>query len=495
MVAIIASGNVIGVNQTLQLMGFDPDRAQLIAALVFGAVAAAAGTLASGRQRVPAILGLLTAAALFGQTFVTETSAALSSSGAAGSFDATGWLLTLLTLVAAGLVCGWAGAALAADLRPPLAGTIGALAAAVRGLRIEGRALSRLAVLVLAALVVATATPTFGAMVNFSPDSLMLRGAPPQVGLTGPAVVPPAASPGATAAPDAGAPTFPPTTTGGFASNARPWLAWLPSGSGKVVQTYLPAPWTGGTSSRIEVDVYTPPGYAHSGDRRYPSLYEFPWAYRWWDGGAHVATALDSLIDSGAMPAAIVVFVDSGGGPYPDTECANTADGRQWFDTFAGGTLVRWVDAHYRTMADPSARAIMGMSVGGYCAATLVVRHPDVFQTAISFSGYYQAGLFGTTAARLFDNNPALLAAASPDVVAGRLPPSERASVGFILVAQPSQPLYGPQATAFAQALSVDGYPYVAIAAVQPHGWGQVRAHLAEALTDWARRLAGTGVV
>ena len=152
-------------------------------------------------------------------------------------------------------------------------------------------------VAVVATLLVAT-VPAFGNMVNYSPDALMLHGGPPHVGL------------------------------GGFASTVDvgwgPWLAWLPSGNGNVDTTNVPAPWIG-TPTTAELSIYTPPGYDPTKSRRYPTLYEAPTPFGFWDAATNVKVALDTLIDTGAIPAAIVVFISSGGGPYDDSECADWA--------------------------------------------------------------------------------------------------------------------------------------------------------------------------
>ncbi|HJX67985.1 MAG TPA: hypothetical protein VJ258_04575, partial [Candidatus Limnocylindrales bacterium] len=119
----VFSGTVEETDRTLVIMGFDPDRAQLITTLVVGAIAAVAATLAIDRPAIGALLGTLAVAALFGQTFIAETQNALSATGALGSFDPTGWILTLATLLVIGFLSAWAGATLAAAVRPPLIAT------------------------------------------------------------------------------------------------------------------------------------------------------------------------------------------------------------------------------------------------------------------------------------------------------------------------------------------------------------------------------------
>jgi enterochelin esterase-like enzyme len=508
--AAVVSGSVDGSNTTLQIMGFDPDRAQLISSLLVGAVAAAVAVLLKSRVATATLLGCLGAAALFGPTFVSETRSALSSTGVDGSFDLAGWLITLLTLIVSGIVAGWAGAILAGGARPAIYGAVGVVAGLVRRRPVERRAARRAVAVVLFAVVLAVTVPVFGDLVNYSPDARMIRGGPPLQGLVGPVWTPPpglsgapspltgvAGSPapsasgsGQPAASASGQPTASPSPT----PNPQPWLAWRPSGSGSVTTSYLPAPWKGVAANLAEVTVYTPPGYAARGTRRYPVLYQAPYTFAHWDAATNVNVVLDALIDRGAIPPMIVVSMSADGGPYADSECANSYDGSEWFDRYTAQTVVPWVDSHYRTIAEAAARAIMGSSQGGYCAAILALHHPQTFGSSLVYSGYFHAAIDGGGSYEPFGGNAAALAAASPDIVAGQLDPSVRSSLYFILTAEPGQKLYGPEAARFDQLLTQDGYPHLVIPATVPHGWVQVRHEFPAVTEAWAARLVTTGV-
>ena len=61
--------------------------------------------------------------------------------------------------------------------------------------------------------------------------------------------------------------------------------------------------------------------------------------------------------------------------------------------------LVPYVDAHYRTIADPANRTLAGISDGGYGAANIALHHPDVFGKVLSLGGFFMAdksAVFGT---------------------------------------------------------------------------------------------------
>ena len=511
----VFSGTVQSTDSTLVLMGFDPDRAQLIAALIIGGISASLVTLVVNRIGFATMLGALSLVALFAETFVLETQNAVASTGLTGNFDIRGWILTVVTLATIGLIAAWIGATLGASVRPGLISSGVAVRDMVKARR-PSRRLSRgpVAVLLVAVLLAVT-VPAFGDMVNLSPDALMLNGD------HGPGLVPGASfpegspiaeasatptltsnsqpSPSNPLATEAPTPTPSPVVTA--APGTKPWLAWKPTGPGQVVQIDLPAPWKGGTKSTSQIDVYTPPGYDTSGDLRYPVLYEAPTGLPLWGKGTSVISTLDTMINSGEMPATIVVFIDSLGSPYGDTQCADMYDGSQWFETFISQTVVEVVDKGYRTIEDSRARGIMGMSAGGFCAPMLALRHPDVFSISISFSGYFTAGASGPTAEKPF-GDVAGIQSHSPIVLAGQTADVYRSSLYFVVIACqnqavgacPKQGFYAIHAANFEKVLKADGFKYLNVDSPYTHGWGQVRYETPGALRAWAAQLVVNGI-
>jgi diacylglycerol O-acyltransferase / trehalose O-mycolyltransferase len=133
------------------------------------------------------------------------------------------------------------------------------------------------------------------------------------------------------------------------------------------------------------VRVLLPAAYAAHPDRRYPVLYLLhgrDGTFRDWTahGGAERATARTPLI---------VVMPDGGrGAGYTDGSGSHAA---RW-ETYHAGRLVRWVDARFRTIAARRARAIAGLSMGGYGALSYAGRHPETYGAAASFSGALELG-------------------------------------------------------------------------------------------------------
>lgn len=57
------------------------------------------------------------------------------------------------------------------------------------------------------------------------------------------------------------------------------------------------------------------------------------------------------------------------------------------FEDYISDEVIRYIDSHYRTIADRSARAISGLSMGGHGAMWNAIRHRNVFGAAGSISG------------------------------------------------------------------------------------------------------------
>jgi enterochelin esterase-like enzyme len=250
----------------------------------------------------------------------------------------------------------------------------------------------------------------------------------------------------------------------------------------------MQAPWVNGGSA--DIVIYTPPGYSTSG-LDYPVIYEAPTNYSLW--GTAVNTQLDYLIDNGDIPATIMVFISDVGAPFVPSECIDMYNGRQMMETYISKTVVNWVDDHYRTILDARARAIMGFSAGGFCAAMLALRHPDVFNTSIEFSGYFQAGSAGVNSTRPY-RDQADMNAHSPDLLAEKLPGSDVMRLYFIVVSAPGTDFIGAQAAYFDKILKTYGFKFKEVDSIYPHGWTEVREETPGTLREWAAQMVRSGI-
>lgn len=259
----------------------------------------------------------------------------------------------------------------------------------------------------------------------------------------------------------------------------------------------LPAPWTGGTATTVDVHLLLPPGYDPQ-HQRYPTVYVTPNPYQVWLNRFGPQSAVASLTAAGDLPPMIYVFAPAIGGPYRVTQCIDSSDGLQRWDTFMSTTLVQWVDSHYATIAAPAARTIMGSSQGGYCAADLLLRHPDVWHQGIAFSGFYDAAPRNPETAgnsQVYGNSQALMDAYSPVTIAPGLPAATRLHLFMVLAGLSSQAFFGPQMDQFAGILDGAGYARAVIEAPYGHSPKTVEQFMPRALRLIAARMVQEGTL
>ncbi|MGC2402091.1 MAG: alpha/beta fold hydrolase, partial [Acidobacteriaceae bacterium] len=128
-----------------------------------------------------------------------------------------------------------------------------------------------------------------------------------------------------------------------------------------------------------DVFVFLPPAYNKNKHRRYPVLYAlhgYSIGAEQWTHEIHVPQTIEGAFVQGANEM-IVVLPDSktmhGGSMYSSS--VTTGD----FEKFIAHDVVAYVDAHYRTISRRESRGLVGHSMGGYGAARIGMKHPDVF--------------------------------------------------------------------------------------------------------------------
>ena len=99
-------------------------------------------------------------------------------------------------------------------------------------------------------------------------------------------------------------------------------------------------------------------------------------------------------------------------GTFTDKEWANGVTRNNGWETFVARDVVHAIDKRYRTIPSGRARAIGGLSEGGYGSLNIALHHPREFKVIQSWSGYVRAdhlrSIFGTEPARLAYNSPLL---------------------------------------------------------------------------------------
>jgi putative tributyrin esterase len=128
--------------------------------------------------------------------------------------------------------------------------------------------------------------------------------------------------------------------------------------------------------------IYLPQTYAQP-ERRFPVLYLLHGIYGMftdWDTQSHLRHYAQNLD-------LIIVMPDAGDSWYVNS--ATMPQNR--FEDYIVKDLIQEVDGKYRTIAARESRAIAGVSMGGYGALNLALKHPEVFVFAGSISGAINA--------------------------------------------------------------------------------------------------------
>ena len=159
------------------------------------------------------------------------------------------------------------------------------------------------------------------------------------------------------------------------------FLAVFTAGAGaqqaEVKTVDFEAPSVGRT---MRYNIILPKDYEKS-EKRYPTLYLLHGMggnyAGWTERGVKIHASGNDLI---------VVMPDAGNSWY--LNWAESAEGQKdnW-DDYITTDLVKHIDATYRTIAQREGRAINGVSMGGYGAITLGLRHHDLFCSIGSHSG------------------------------------------------------------------------------------------------------------
>jgi endo-1,4-beta-xylanase len=135
--------------------------------------------------------------------------------------------------------------------------------------------------------------------------------------------------------------------------------------------------------AEVSYVVYLPPDYWSSA-KRFPVIYWLHGLSGNQRGGARSALPhFDAAFRAGAAPPAILVMVN---GLWNSMYC-DSSDGKWPVESVIVRDLVPHIDATYRTIANRNGRAVEGFSMGGFGAAHLAFKYPDLFGAASIMAG------------------------------------------------------------------------------------------------------------
>lgn len=159
------------------------------------------------------------------------------------------------------------------------------------------------------------------------------------------------------------------------AQPGNPVVRPLPEGL-QTVEFYSPA-----VQRTMKYDIVLPPGY-EDGDKHYPVLYllhGYMQNYTVWGrnlGAAFYARSLGELI---------LVLPDAGNTWF--VNYASDDEGKNQWEDYLIEDVIGNVETNFRTIEQREGRAIAGLSMGGFGAFSLGLRHPDMFISLGSTSG------------------------------------------------------------------------------------------------------------
>jgi dienelactone hydrolase len=146
------------------------------------------------------------------------------------------------------------------------------------------------------------------------------------------------------------------------------------------------------TGASVPVLVYLPVGYDPAGSRTYPvilGLHGWPGVPQSFTRGRFLSTT-DALTATHRLAASVVVIPQINDPRTIDTECVDGLPGDPQTDTWLSTVVPRWAVQHLRVQTQRTSWTTLGYSYGGWCAASVAMRHPDVFGGAVVFEGYFE---------------------------------------------------------------------------------------------------------
>lgn len=135
--------------------------------------------------------------------------------------------------------------------------------------------------------------------------------------------------------------------------------------------------------SKVSFHAYTPEVYEFEKERLFPVLYWLHGTGGGLAGIAPVSAWFEAAIREGKMPPVIIVFPNG----LATSMWCDSKDGAVPMETIVVKELIPHIDATFRTIAKRECRIIEGFSMGGYGAARLGLKFPEVFGAASCLAG------------------------------------------------------------------------------------------------------------
>jgi S-formylglutathione hydrolase FrmB len=190
-----------------------------------------------------------------------------------------------------------------------------------------------------------------------------------------------------------------------------------------------------------------------------------------------LAKQVETYVAHGGTPFVLAV-PDGNGSRHDDTEWANAVDGSDQVEDRVLNEVIPAVEG--RHSRDAVHRAIGGFSMGGYGSMNLALRHPGVFGSVASISGYFHVD----DPSRMFAGKDEVIAANRPDQ---NLAAAHRTRIFLAAAASEGDAVIKNEPERFKKLLDAAGIPAVLEVRAGAHDWDYVRSVLPDALAFLAK--------
>ena len=164
----------------------------------------------------------------------------------------------------------------------------------------------------------------------------------------------------------------------GHAASSHQWVTPAVEASRVSQHTFTSV----AAATRVSYHLYKPAAYDRQADQRFPVVYWLHGSEGGVQGISLLSKYVDAAIDAGQVPPVLVVFVNGLRlGMYVDWK-----NGSAPIESVIIKDLIPHIDASYRTIPNRKGRLLDGFSMGGYGAARLGFKYPELFG-AVSIMG------------------------------------------------------------------------------------------------------------
>lgn len=181
----------------------------------------------------------------------------------------------------------------------------------------------------------------------------------------------------------------------------------------------------------VGYNLYLPPGYAESGDRKYPVVFWLHGFSCHESNDQFPAPQVDQAIRDGKVPPLIFAYGNGGSRAW----YSDSTDGKILSETMIIREFIPYIEKTWRGIGTREGRALQGMSMGGHGALKLAFKYPGMFSSVVAFAGGFidekqlaerhpdvVRQMFGGDASKFVENMPATIVRKNADEIRAKLP-------------------------------------------------------------------------